>query len=137
MIIFSNSILMLQPSFYAFMRNTRLCFRPLALLDGYKNVTSFKPPNIYLPLNITSNRLRWKRLSTKLWKSPNTNKPEDLECLIIQSFGDQKISWFIYFTITLIMLLMTIYIFCNYGRWPHRINITPGPNNPSSTPRLI
>ncbi|KAG5898712.1 hypothetical protein JTB14_020906 [Gonioctena quinquepunctata] len=58
---------------------------------------------------------------------------EDLDKLINQPYVNKHISWFTYFTITLGILLILLYLFCRRRR-STRISIMAPDNQPPPTP---
>lgn len=144
-IVNTNSILKLQPECSAFIGSTRV--RSKLLVSDEKNITyrnhpvviPFQccdnlPTKVYLPdlKPIKLSKIDTEELGIAQHKLDQYS--EELDRMMKQPFVNKHISWFTYFTIAIVILLVTLYILHKCRRKTNRISITAGPGNPPPPP---
>lgn len=144
-IVNSNSLLKLQPLCNAFIGSTRVHAKPL--VEKYQNVTYNSHP-VTIPYDccqhirekphipdlkpLKLNKIDVEDLNLAQHKLDRYS--EELDELLNKPFISRHLHWFTVLTITLIVILTALYIFCKCRR-KKQPSITFGPANPGSDDR--
>lgn len=135
-----NSIVKLQPECSAYIGSTRI--RSKFKINTYNNVTHQIVPVLipfdcctHLPEKINLPKLKPLKLSKIDTEELNIAQhnldkySDELDKLINEPFIEKNISWFTYFIITIIIIVIIWYIFCKCKKRRGLLCIT-GPNDP-------
>lgn len=144
-VITKNSVIKLQPSCYAFVGITKIQASSNEVLDVKDNTHPIQIP--YECCNGIPDKIQLPKLKPLKLNDLNTEDLEiaehklnqyskDLDDLINEPYVTKHISWFTYLTITLIVSLILIYLFCKCRKRSRKLALVhPSHGSPPSPPK--